>query len=226
MNRYFRYALIALGECILIAMRYLLFSRGNSGVMVLNMVVLSLVYLVNTFGYPSLYKQDGENAMAGYGLAWMGTWIYSGAVLVGVILFYLLSLSIEWQIVLYSALSFFYLLAIYWGGVAAKHAGNLERKYETEAQGIELLKMKAGMLQAMLCEEMDEDTRQVVTEVVERTGYLIPNRSPMALTLEKQTLSLLDTLSDAITTRQSNDRIRELAGQCKTVLKQRMSLRN
>lgn len=226
MNYYFRYALIALGECILIAMLYLLFRNRNSDVMLLNMVMLSLVYFVNALGYPSLYKQTGENAMAGYGLAWMGTWLYSGAVLIGIILFNFLSLAVEWQIVLYSALSFFYLLAIYWAGIAAKHAGNLERKHETEVQGLEQLKAKAGMLQAVLGEEVDEDTRREVTEVIERIGYLIPNRSPMSSALEKQIDSLLDTLSDTIVARQPNARIRELAGQCKTTLKQRMSLRN
>ena len=226
MNHYFRYALIALGECILIAILYLLFSGGDPSVMVLNMVVLSIVYLVNAFGYPSLYRQEGDNEVAGYGISWMGTWLYSAAMLVGVVLFYLFSLAIEWQIVLYCALSFFYLLTVYWAGVAARHAGKLERKYKTEAQGIEQLKVKAGMLQAVLGEEIDEETRQELMEVIERTGYLIPNRSPMALTLEKQISSLLDTVSDAISTHQPYARIRELAVQCKTALKQRMSLRN
>lgn len=226
MNRLFRYALIVFGECILIAIMLLLFSKEERDLMILDTVVLSIAYLLNVFGYPTLIKQDGENETAGYGLAWTGTGLYSIAVLLTVVLCYWIGLSLAWQVVIHCALLFLFLSIFYFAGVAAKHAGSLEGKYKMNAQSVELLKAKARMLQAVIYDDMDDVARQEVIGVVERTGYLIPNRSPLALTLEKQIENLLDSLSDAVTSRQPDAKISSLTEQCKIVLKQRMALPN
>lgn len=226
MNRLFRYVLIAFGECILIAIMFLLFPKEKTDLMILDTVVLSIAYLVNVFGYPTLIRQTVEDEAAGYGLAWSGTWLYSIAVLVAIILFYWIDLSFAWQVVIHCALLFLFLCGIYWAGMAAGHAGRLDRKYKANAQGVEQLKAKARMLQAVLHEGMDENTRQEVIAVIEKTGYLIPNCSKLASTLENQINTLLDNLSDAVVARQPDAKISSLAEQCKTALKQRMALSN
>lgn len=226
MNRLFRYILIALGECILITAIILLFPEGKTDLMVLDICALSIAYLANVCGYPTLTRQDDENETAGYGLAWLSTWLYSAAVLIAVSVFYWMEVVFAWQMLAQCILLFFFLTGIYWARVASKHAGKLEKKYKTDAQGVEQLKAKARMLQAVLTDSMDETTKQELISVIERTGYLIPNRSALASTLEKQIHALLDQLSEAIVTCQPDEKISSLIEQCKSALKQRMAIPN
>lgn len=226
MNRLFRYVLIALGEAILITVIILLFPEGKTALMILDICALSIAYLANVCGYPTLTRQDDENETAGYGVAWLSTWLYSAAVVIGVAVFYWMETAFAWQVLAQCILLFFFLSGIYWARVAASHAGKLEKKYKTDAQGIEQLKAKARMLQAVLTDNMDETTKQEIISVIERTGYLIPNRSALAGTLEKQIHTLLDQLSEAVVARQPDEKISSLTEQCKSALKQRMALPN
>lgn len=226
MNRLFRYVLIALGEGILITTIILLFPEGKTDLMILDICALSIAYLANVFGYPMLIRQSDKNETAGYGLAWVSTWLYSAAVLIITIVCYWMETALTWQVLIQCILLFFFLTGIYWARVAGSHAGALERKYKTDAQGVELLKTKARMLQAVLTDSMDEVTKQELISVIERTGYLIPNPSPLAFTLENQIHALLDELSESVVTRQPDEKIRSLTERCKSVLKQRMALPN
>lgn len=226
MNRLFRYLLIALGEGILIAAIILLFPEGKTDLMILDICALSIAYLANVCGYPTLIRQDDENETAGYGVAWSSTWLYSAAVVIAVAVFYWMEAAFAWQVLAQCILLFFFLSGIYWARVVSKHAGKLEKKYKTDAQGVEQLKAKARMLQAVLTDNMDEATKQELISVIERTGYLIPNRSTLAFTLEKQIHALFDQLSEAVVTRQSDEKISSLTEQCKSALKQRMAIPN
>lgn len=226
MNRLFRYVLIALGEGILITAIILLFTEGKTDLMILDMCALTIAYLANVFGYPMLTRQADENGTAGYGLAWVSTWFYSAAVLIVAVVCYWMETAFAWQVLLQCILLFFFLSGIYWARIAGSHAGTLEKKYKTDAQGVEQLKTKARMLQAVLTDSMDEVTRQELISIIERTGYLIPNRSPLASTLENQIHALLDELSEAVVTRQPDEKISSLTERCKSVLKQRMALPN
>lgn len=226
MNRLFRYVLIALGEGILITTIILLFPEGKNDLMILDICALSIAYLANVFGYPMLTRQGNENETAGYGLAWISTWLYSAAVLIVTVVCYWMETALTWQVLMQCILLFFFLTGIYWARVAGSHAGKLDKKFKTDAQGVEQLKTKARMLQAVLTDSMDEVTRQELISVIERTGYLIPNRSPLASTLENQIHALLDELSESVVTRQPDEKISSLTERCKSVLKQRMALPN
>lgn len=224
MNRTFRYFLIAFGECILIAVMLLLFSEEERELMILDTIVLSIAYLVNVLGYPVLLPQKGDDETASYGIAWVGTGLYCVAVVVAVILCYWMGVPLAWQIVVQCALFFFFLTGIYFAGVAAQHAGSLDSERKMEAKPIARLKDKARMLEAVIPENISEETRQGIQEVIERTGYLIPNPSASASMLETQIDASLQSLSDELLAGASGEKIDALASRCKSLLKQRMAL--
>lgn len=224
MNRTFRYFLIAFGECILIAVMLLLFSKEEKELMILNTIVLSIAYLVNVLGYPALISRKGDDETASYGIAWTFTGLYSIAVLTTVILCYWWKVPFIWQIIAQCVLLFFFLTGIYFAGLAAQHAGNLERQRKFESQPIVRLKDKARMLEAVIPENISEETRQGIKEVIERTGYLIPHPSQSASMLETQIDTSLQNLSDELLAGASDESIDLLITRCKSLLKQRMAL--
>jgi uncharacterized membrane protein len=126
--RQFRYILIAFGEGLLIAILCLLFPKGQTSLLVLDATALSIAYLANVFGYPTLIKQEGADDAAGYGIAWLGTWLYTGFVLLAIILLYWLGAPLVWQIVVQATLLFLFLIAIYLAALVACHAGNIKKK--------------------------------------------------------------------------------------------------
>ena len=70
MYNLFKYILIILGECLLIAVLYVLFFQTSPELFALNTAALTCAYLANIFGYPSFTRHSDteESESAGYGI--------------------------------------------------------------------------------------------------------------------------------------------------------------
>lgn len=225
MYNLFRYILIILGECLLIVVLYVLFFQTSPELFALNTAALTCAYLANIFGYPSFTRHSDTEA--GYGISWLGIWLYTAVVIISVAVFYWLNVPLIWQILAQCLWLLLLLTSIYFGGMASCHAGHLEHQHRAETSHIALLKDRAHMLQASLPANMDDATRKSLTEVVERTGYLTASRSLLAATLEQEILDLLTNMERLLEQPGSPDvnrQLTELAQRCTLVLKKRMAL--
>lgn len=229
MYNLFKYILIILGECLLIAVLYVLFFQTSPELFALNTAALTCAYLANIFGYPSFTRHSDteESESAGYGISWLGIWLYTAVVIISVAAFYWLNVPLIWQVMAQCLWLLLLLTSIYFGGMASRHAGHLEHQHRAETSHIALLKDRAHMLQASLPANMDDATRKSLTEVVERTGYLTASRSLLAATLEQEILDLLTNMERLLEQPGSPDvnrQLTELAQRCTLALKKRMAL--
>lgn len=223
----FRWILIVLGEALLLAVLFLLFPKASLERTAVDAFFLSVAYLGNVLGYPSLSKRQSESAPASYGISWLGTWLYSGATLLFVIVSYHVGISMTATVIVYGFLLLLYLVFLYWGSMAASHASSLEARDGALSQGIRVLKERAVLLQTLLPEQLDEDLRTELTGIAERMNYLIPNASPVATELESQLNVLLDSLINRLQSAvPSGPELSDEIKRCKMLLKQRMALHN
>lgn len=227
MNRLFKYLLIAFGECLLIAVLFLLFPEGETELFALNAIALSIAYLANTLGYPTFFRRPNTDDNAGYGIAWLGIWLYTAAVVVSAAIFFWFQVPLVWQVLAQCLWLLLFLTSAYLSGQVSRYAGSLERRHQSETAGIGQLKDRARMLQASVPAGLGEGARKALTEVTERTGYLTASRSPLAATLEQEIMGLLASMEQILgqpCTPATDSQVEELAQRCTLALKKRMAL--